>query len=218
MLLEFIPQGEFTMGSSTATRVEDEKQHRVSIDRAFYMSKTEVTQAQYSALVDNNPCSFMGADMPVETITWDEAADYCKKLSDLLHETVRLPSEAEWEYACRAGTTTDFDSGDDEAAASKVAWYSSNSQERTHAAGLLAANAWGLCDMHGNVWEFCQDGRLVPILDEKTGKQTMSDCRMLRGGSWMDQVGDLRATSRTLVPRTFKNPNIGFRVVIELKK
>ena len=219
LVLEFIPKGEFSMGTATSKSIEDEAPHRVVLDHSFYMAKTELTQAQYSAVIGTNPCSFMGADLPVENVTWDEAAEYCKKVSELLHETVRLPTEEEWEYACRAGTTSEYYTGSDEAALAKAAWYSANSQERTHAAGHLAANAWGLCDLHGSVWEFCLDQRIVPIPDPKDpSKKTNTDCRMLRGGSWMDQPGDCRAASRTLVQRNFRNPNIGFRVVVELKK
>ena len=219
MVLEFIPSGEFSMGTAASKRGEDEAPHRVSFEHGFYLSKTEVTQAQYAALIDTNPSSFMGADMPVENVTWDNADEYCKKASALLHETVRLPTEAEWEYACRAGTTTEYWTGDDEASLAKAAWYTANCQERPHAAGLLAANAWGLCDMSGNVWEYCVDGRVVTAPDEKSpGKMKSTDCRMIRGGSWMDQSLDQRAASRTIVPRTFMNPNVGFRVVVELKK
>ena len=219
LLMEYIPSGEFTMGSAESKFAEDETPHHVAIERGFYLSKTEVTQAQYSGIVNTNPSAFMGADLPVENVSWDEATAYCTKVSELLHETVRLPTEAEWEYACRSGTTTKYYSGDDEAALAKAAYYVANSQDRTHATGRLAANAWGLCDMHGNVWEFCQDGRVVEVPDEKDpSKKTQTDCRMIRGGSWMDQPDFCRSFSRTIVKRPFRNPNIGFRVLIELKK
>jgi formylglycine-generating enzyme required for sulfatase activity len=171
MKLVLIPKGTFMMGSPETEkgRQENETQHEVTISKDYYLGVYEVTQAQYEKVMGKNPSSFPvakvgneNADLPVENVSWDDAVEFCKKLSDLPEEKkagreYRLPTEAEWEYACRAGSKTAYAFDDEEGLLPEYGWFSRNSSRRTHTVGLLEPNAWGLYDMHGNVWEWCSD-------------------------------------------------------------
>jgi eukaryotic-like serine/threonine-protein kinase len=177
------------MGSpaSEAGRSDTEgPQHRVSVP-SFYMGRFEVTQAQWQAVMGNNPSSFKGENRPVERVSWNDAQEFCKKLSQRTGRTYRLPSEAEWEYACRAGTRTAYYFGDDAGKLGEYAWFAENSGSQTHSVGSFIANGFGLHDMHGNLWEWCQD----PYYNHYRGAPTdgsvregNSPDRLLRGGSW----------------------------------
>ena len=183
----FIPPGAFRMGSNSSQALADEKPvHIVSLTQGFWMGIYPVTQAQWQAVMETKPSHFKGRKRPVEQVSWKDAREFCKKASPLAGQTLQLPSEAQWEYACRAGSTTEYCNGDN--ALQQVGWYSKNSNEETHPVGELAANAWGLHDCHGNVWEWCKDW-----YDEKA--YTHCDCtdptgpraghtRVFRGGSW----------------------------------
>jgi formylglycine-generating enzyme required for sulfatase activity len=171
MKLVLIPKGTFMMGSpeSEQGRNEIENQHEVTISKDYYLGVYEITQAQYEKVMGKNLSHFQGAivgnenaDLPVEKVSWDDAVEFCKKLSDLPEEKkvgreYRLPTEAEWEYACRAGSKTVFSFDDEEGLLPEYGWFDRNSSNRTHTVGLLEPNAWGLYDMHGNVWEWCSD-------------------------------------------------------------
>jgi formylglycine-generating enzyme required for sulfatase activity len=213
-----ISAGSFTMGSppGESGRDDDEKQHRVTLTRGFLMSATEVTQAQYEAVMGESPSHFEGASRPVESVSWYDAVRFCNALSereglrpayriagdrvtwDRDADGYRLPTEAEWEYACRAGTTTRFHTGDGEADLDRAGWYSGNSGRETHDVGQKAANAWGLYDMHGNVWEWCWDwyDSYGGDATDPAGPSGPGDYRVLRGGYWYNYAQDCRSANR----------------------
>ena len=207
MQLAAIPAGRFQMGSpdnEPGRRDNEGPQHEVELTRGFYLGVYPVTQDEYQQVVGSNPSRFTGdGRRPVEQVTWFDTVAFCNRLSEreqlapfyaIDGEQVRiaggngyrLPTEAEWEYACRAGTTTRWWFGDDESRLSEFAWYGANSGGTTHPVGEKPANAWGLHDLHGNVWEWCGDwfgayssGRVI----DPTGPQS-GEGRVLRGGSW----------------------------------
>ena len=211
MKMVLIPAGKFLMG-------EGEDRHEVTLSKPFYMGITEVTQAQYEAVMGTNPSYFKGATNPVETVFWNDAAEFCKKLSEKTRQTFRLPTEAEWEYACRAGTQTAFSFGDDPSALGDYAWHNwhkGNSELMTHPVGQKKPNAWGLYDMHGNVWEWCADwiGEYPkgPVTDP-SGPATGSGARVLRGGAWSsDDPGRFRCAFRLNYDPSLRLNRDGFR-------
>jgi len=209
MELVYIPAGEFDMGSEHWS--DQGPVHR----KAFWMGKCPVTQAEWEAVMGNNPSHFKGANRPVETVSWEMAQEFLKKLSGKGEGRYRLPTEAEWEYAARAGTTGRY-GGDLDA----MAWHRGNSGNQTHPVGEKQANAWGLYDMHGNVWEWCQDWydkdyyRNSPNTDP-TGPSSGS-VRVLRGGSWEDDARYTRATLRLWYVPGNSNYSFGFRCVREV--
>ena len=162
-----IPAGTFMMGSpeTEANRESHEVRHQVAISKPFYLGVYAVTQAQYRMVMGVNLSKFKGDNLPVESVSWNEAVEFCQKLSANTDRKVRLPTEAEWEYACRAGTTTPFNTGDtistDQANYDGNHTYGNGSKgvfrEKTTPVGSFPPNAWGLYDMHGNVWEWCSD-------------------------------------------------------------
>jgi formylglycine-generating enzyme required for sulfatase activity len=155
-----IPAGTFRMGSPDGEygRYADEGPvHQVQITRPFYLGVTPVTQEQHERVMGSNPSHFKGKNLPVETVSWDDCQAFCAKMAELTGEQIRLPSEAQWEYACRAGTRTRFSFGDDEEDLDDYAWHYGNSKSCAHPVGQKLPNPWGLYDMHGNVWEWCED-------------------------------------------------------------
>lgn len=156
-----IPAGEFMMGSpyDEKHREKDEGPvHKVTIEEPFYLGKFEVTQEQWQKVMGNNPSSFKGENLPVEDVSWNDAQEFVKKLNEKEGtDKYRLPSEAEWEYACRAGSTAKYSFGNDELKLGEYAWYLNNSEGETHPVGQKNPNLWGLYDMCGNVWEWVQD-------------------------------------------------------------
>ena len=199
---------------------DDEKPaHAVTLKQPFYMGMYDVTQEQYQSVIGTNRSQYKGKDNPVEMVSWYEAQVFCKKLTEKTKQAIRLPTEAEWEYSCRAGTTTTYNSGDTEADLSRVAWYAGNSNNTTRPVGLKEANAFGLYDMHGNVWQWCQDWygdryySKSPAENPKGPDQ--GDSRLLRGGSWLDVPMRCRSAIRFDVLDD-NGSFIGFRVVITL--
>ncbi len=205
MKLRLIPPGEFQMGSNEC---EDEKPlHRVKITSPFYLGVCPVTQAEYRHLMGENPSHFTREDRwPVEQVSWDDAQAFCRQLSDLPEEKALgrgycLPTEARWEYACRAGSTTHYCFGDNESQLGDDAWHDLNSQNKTQPAGQKRPNAWGLYDMHGNVWEWCQDwygGEYYSTspTDDPIGPACGAD-RVRRGGCWSRPAWSCRSANRS---------------------
>ncbi len=208
-----IEPGEFLMGSNSGD--DDEKPvHRVRLSKPFEMGKYEVTQAQWEAVMGTNPSQFKGADRPVERVSWYSAQAFISKLNGLGDGyCYRLPTEAEWEYAARAGSTAEPPNLD------AVAWCGENYGGQTHPVGQKQANAWGLRDMLGNVWEWCADWydphhyRSSPS-EDPSGPASGSH-RVLRGGSWLSRARGVRWTVRDLGVPDGRVPDLGLRVVRE---
>ena len=214
MKLAYVPAGSFTMGSgwNARRRMPDELPHAVEITKPFRIGTTEVTQAQYRAVMDASPSRFVGDDRPVEMVSWKDAVAFCKKLSEKEGKTYRLPTEAEWEYACRAG------GGRRRGRLGERAWYYTNSAGVTHPVAQKQANAWGLYDMLGNVAEWCSDF-YGPYPDEaKVSDPTGPGEGMyhvVRGGAYMHFARGCRCAARLDLPESYQLGHIGFRVVEE---
>lgn len=218
--LELVPisAGSFTMGSNRGSPRE-QPMHRVRITREFWLGKTEVTQAQWESIMGSNPSEFKGADRPVENVSYDDALEFCRKLTVRERAAGRLPSgyeytlptEAQWEYACRAGTTTDYAGNLD-----SMGWFGDNSGKQTHPVGQKRANAWGLFEMHGNVREWCSDWMGDYIEGESTDPigDTSGVCRVVRGGSWFDDATDCRSACRSPLKPDARISGLGFRVAL----
>ena len=195
--------------------------HKVTISKVFYIGKYEVTQAQYKSVMGENPSKFKGANNPVDEISWNAATKFCKKLSKITEKNYRLPTEAEWEYACRAGTTTEYYWGDSDKDVGIYEWYSGNSGSKSHPVGLKKPNPWGLFDISGNVYEWVNDRYALeyykqsPEMDPKGAK--VGNERIFRCGSWAFGPNDLRASARGHKSQDHKYSNSGFRVVLEIE-
>jgi formylglycine-generating enzyme required for sulfatase activity len=225
MKLALIPKGTFMMGSSVSEEGRDSDegpQHSVTISKDYYLGVYEVTQEQYQRITGKNPSEFKGANNPVEKISWEDAVAFCKKLSELPEEKAagrvyRLPTEAEWEYACRAGSTTRFGFGDSDSQLGSYGWFSTNSGNTTHPVGEKLPNAWGLYDMHGNVWEWCSDYFVDKYLNgavtDPTGPATGS-YRVNRGGCWKYLAANCRSASRSSYFPGNRLNYVGFRVAL----
>ena len=224
--LRWIEAGSFLMGSPAgeAGRSDDEgPQHRVTISRGFWLGETPCTQEQWKAVTGANPSYYKGPKNPVDSVTWHECIEFCARLNERSPELeLRLPSEAEWEYACRAGTETAFNDGSDctqptgdDPALNRLGWYDRNSGNKTHPVGEKNPNPSGLHDLHGNVWEWCLDAqrkyRETPATDplEPTNKSAR---RALRGGSFWYDAGDCRAACRVEDVPGYRNGDVGFRL------
>lgn len=209
-----LPAGTFTMGSNSTEAAGHEKPvHAVTLSRPFSMAATEVTQEQWTAVMEANPSRFEGDDLPVERVSWIDAREFVRRLNAIEHTTrYRLPTEAEWEYACRAGGTWD-EQGD----LGSAAWYAGNSGGATHPVAGKAANAWGLFDMLGNVYEWCEDWKgnypgehVVDPRGPATGFG-----RVIRSGSWQVHANRTRTDFRDALAPEERRDDVGFRVVAE---
>jgi len=238
-----ITGGTFTIGSpaNETGRRNDESQRQVTVT-GFYMGRYEVTQKEYEEVTGINPGRFWGVNLPVEQVTWFDAVEYCNKRSQKEGLTpvytitgripatgypitaaivtinwdnngYRLPTEAEWEYACRAGTVTAFNTG--AGISDNTGWYAANSNNRTHHVGQKQANAWGLYDMHGNVWEWCWDwyDNYAPGARTDPRGPDTGILRTLRGGSWGAAPSIVRSAYRFSYNPYARSNSIGFRVV-----
>ena len=213
-----IPAGSFVMGSDK--NANEQPTHLVNLS-SFLIGKTEVTQVQWEAVMGNNPSQSTGRTLPVEKVSWDEIQRFITKLTQKTGQSYRLPSESEWEYAARAGTTTEWSHGNDESKLGNYAWYSQNSGSKTQAVGQKLPNAFGLFDMHGNVWEWTQDcwhENYVGAPSDASAWTTncYRDTRVLRGGSWGNSSGDLRSADRIWYIRSGQFSSFGFRLARDL--
>jgi eukaryotic-like serine/threonine-protein kinase len=226
MTFAWCPAGTFRMGGTV--HADEQPMHTVTITKGFFMGVGPVTQAQWNAVMDAEPSYFKGANRPVESVTWLDCTEFCTKMSCLLEGrvTVRLPSEAEWEYACRAGTATEYHFGN--RITTDLANYDGNysfndspkgiSRKETTDVGVFPANAWGLFDVHGNVWEWCRDAKRPYTAADyiESDVQTSGDTRVLRGGSWRYGPGNCRAAYRSRNALTYRGCNCGFRACFQL--
>jgi len=242
MELVWIAPGRFTMGSPASEKDRDTDegpQTRVTLTEGYWLGKYEVTQGEYEAVMGSNPSWYKGARLPVEAVSWTEAVEFCRKLTERERNSgklpagyeYRLPTEAQWEYACRAGTTTRFSGGDADSRLWDLGWYIDNSgnqarqrpdtwkvnnDSQTHPVGQKRPNVWGLYDMHGNVLEWCSDwagdypGGSVT---DPTGASSGSD-RVRRGGSWLDAAGSCRSARRDWGSPQSSNNDMGFRAAL----
>ncbi|WP_461786421.1 formylglycine-generating enzyme family protein [Prosthecobacter sp.] len=214
----WIVPGTFVMGSpvSEPDRDSDEAQHTVTLTQGFWMSDHETTQAEYQLVMGSNPSYLKGESLPVELVSWDDAVAYCQKLTErervagriTAQQAYRLPTEAEWEYAARAGTT-----GVRYGELDAIGWWSGNSGNQLHPVKQKAANAWGLYDMMGNVWEWCGDwyeGYPTGSVTDPMAPNSGSD-RVGRGGSWRSVAGGARSACRSRDDPGSRYFNLGFR-------
>jgi len=220
MKLVYIPAGKFLMGSPGSEA--GEPQYAVKLTKPFRMQTTPVTQSQWKAVMGTDPSRFKGDDLPVEQVSWHDAVEFCHLLSQKEGRHYRLPTEAEWEYSCRAGTTTIYYTGNGEAALGEAGWYEGNSsggakKGHTQPVGRKKPNAWGLYDMHGNVWQWCNDWRgdypAGEALDP-TGPDS-GPGRVLRGGAWTSGSQGCRAACRYESAPDRRRHDVGFRVCLD---
>lgn len=218
MPLKLVPAGTFTMGDPLGDG--DERPRRVTLAGPYFIGVAEVTNAQWARVMGGVPSRAQAAEQPVENVSWDDAVEFCRRLSALPAErragrSYRLPTEAEWEHACRSGTTTAYAFGDDDAVLGDYGWFDGNSGDGSRPVGTRRANAWGLFDMHGNVWEWCAgrgdgDDRGAGDLEDPSAAAV----RVYRGGSWSGNADYCRSFSRLSYDRASRFDFIGFRVAL----
>jgi formylglycine-generating enzyme required for sulfatase activity len=222
-----VAPGSFIMGSPDHEpgRGSDETQHEVTLTRSYTIQTTPITQGQWKALMGNNPSNFLrgGENCPVEGVSWNDCQEFIKRVNKMGGYSYRLPTEAEWEYACRAGASTSFFNGEitkklfsrRDSCLDAIGWYRCNSGKKTHPVAEKKPNAWGLFDMHGNVYEWCQDwyGKYaeIPQIDPR-GAALGPGC-VVRGGSWFTNSQNCRSASRFFRSPNFRSNFVGFRLV-----
>jgi formylglycine-generating enzyme required for sulfatase activity len=241
MKLLLIPKGTFQMGSPPGEQgaLDEEHQHEVTLTRDYYLGAFEVTQAQYMKIMEENPSrnskvevkrhpqagqifvELDRPDYPVDQVSWQSAGEFCDRLSNLPEEIqagrqYRLPTEAEWEYACRAGSKSTYSFEESSESLFDYAWFSGNSNDQTHPVGQKKPNAWGLYDMHGNVWEWCSDlygDYPKGAVSDPTGP-TKGLNYVFRGGGYNYEAAKCRSAFRIGISSRFSVPNGGFRVAL----
>lgn len=222
--LVYIQPGTFQMGSAQEERGRDsdEGKHTVNINEGYWLGETEVTQSQWNAVMGGNSPATKNMNHPVENVTWSEVMEFCAKVTQEERSENRLPTgyeyhlptEAQWEYACRSGTRGTYAGNLD-----SMAWYGNNSEGKTHAVGKKQANAWGLYDMHGNVWEWCSDwyGRYPSGATTDPVGPISGSSRVYRGGGWLSFEKCCRAADRDDFSSSGRDSNLGFRLALRLK-
>jgi uncharacterized protein (TIGR02996 family) len=227
MVFVLVPPGQFWMGATpneTWHNTDELPRHRVELSRGFWLGKTPVTRYQWESIIPTDLAGGQWPDHPVTRISWHEAGTFCRRLSRWIGRPARLPSEAEWEYACRAGTRTPFCNGSGLEALRQVGWCSYDGawdgSGGTRPVGEFRANSWGLHDMHGNVWEWCSDWygdscyRGSPAIDPAGPDR--GEQRAMRGGSWRGGPWFCRCAERWAMSPGARESNVGFRVLVEL--
>jgi formylglycine-generating enzyme required for sulfatase activity len=225
MELVLIPSGKSMIGSPSYEqgRMDNEGPvHKVTINEPFYIGKYPVTQKQWVKLMGENPSKFKGEDRPVESVSFVDVQNFIEKLNEKERTyKYRLPSESEWEYACRAGNQSSYYFGEDESKLADYAWYAENSGDQTHHVGLKKPNPWGLHDMHGNVWEWCQDkwhdNYDGAPSDGSAWEVGVNSTYVNRGGSWYFGAGHCRSADRLRSNQIFRDEDLGFRLVREIE-
>lgn len=220
------PKGEFVIGSprDEAEHNFDEVQVAVDLTHGFWIGKFEVTQQQWDDVMKasvTNPSHFKGKTLPVEQVSWHQATLFCERLTKAARDLgqlpqgweYRLPTEAQWEYACRASAETAYAFGDDPQLLGDYGWTRENSEQSTHPVGEKKSNAWGLCDMHGNVYEWCRDGYHVKLPAGIDPEAIDGRKRVLRGGSWGSPGNRARSAGRSSADPGVRHSRIGFRCV-----
>ncbi|MBN1867911.1 formylglycine-generating enzyme family protein [Candidatus Sumerlaeota bacterium] len=207
-----IPAGKFTMGSDEKN--DEKPPHEVELG-AFQIAAMPVTQAQYEAVMGRNPSHLEDRpNNPVESISWKDAMEFCRRLSDQTGQKFTLPTEAQWEYACRAGSSTRYCFGASANELSDYAWYGANSGGSIHPVGQKTPNAWGLYDMHGNVWEWCLSlYKPYPYKDDGRNDLSADGPRVVRGGCWLIDADNCRSACRYYVNPDYRADAFGFRLV-----
>ncbi len=223
MKLVLIHRGSFTMGSPVdeVGRMPIETSHEVTLSKSYYLGVYEVTQGEYEKVMGSNPSTFNGARNPVETVSWNDAVSFCRKLSEIPEEKAagreyRLPTEAEWEYACRTTSTTSYSFGETAESLGDSGWIKENAGNKTHPVGEKKPNRWGLYDMHGNVSEWSQDWFGDYPLDASTDPQGSNGgkYRVDRGGSWDAVAENCRSAFRGISDPPLRTSSFGFRVAL----
>lgn len=211
-----IPAGEFQIGTEKYS--DARTVHKVIVSKPFYLGKYPVTQDEWRSLMGNDPSCFEGDNRPVECISWHDVQEFVKRLNAKEGtDKYRLPSGAEWEYACRAGTTTKYSFGDDESKLGEYAWYYDNSEHQTHPVGQKKPNPWGLYDMHGNVWEWCQDRYhrtyVTTLNDGSVLEATNNSGLVLHGGGWVNYAAKCQSAYRSSFHPDYGYYSLGFRLL-----
>ena len=227
LILALIPPGEFVMGASPGdphALPAEAPAHLVTFRMPFYIGRYPVTQAQWQTVMEDAPSSRQGnpAQLPVDSVSWERCVEFCRRLSEMSGSTVRLPSEAEWEYACRAGSASIYAFGDNPFDLKDYGWYRDNAGGLSQPVGLLSGNAWRLHDMHGGVSEFCLDAWHTDYVRAPADGRPWIDGgdphrRILRGGSLQDPAEYCRSSHRNYGEPDVPSTDRGLRVVLEIR-
>lgn len=216
MEMVWVPGGTFQMGS-TDGRDDERPIHQVTL-KGFWLGKFEVTQEQYTKVMGNNPSRYSGVFNPVDNVSWNNAVEFCQKLaSRSAGRAYQLPSESEWEYACRTGCSGLYCFSDVSGDLNDYAWYCNNSRNSSHQIGKKRPNSYGIYDMHGNVWEWCEDGYHTGYIGAPSDGSVWESSKIshvLRGGSWYSNSDFCRSAIRCGNLQNKTDGNIGFRVAL----